>query len=224
MTRNPDSGGRIFLADDHPAVIDGLKLLLAQDRHTICGEATCRAELLERIDASAADIALVDLALYEESGLDLLPELLARGIPALVYTMHEDVVTLRRALDCGASGYVTKREPSAVLLEAVRRVLAGERFISPRVSASAGAPGHAQAQTPGVSGQGGQGGQVIPLSEREEQILDLLRCGVSNAEIAGSLGVSVRTVETYFSRIIIKLSLDGMRALRKAASLRPRLG
>lgn len=203
-------GARIFLADDHPAVLDGLKLLLAQDRHTICGEATCRAEMLERIDASTADIALVDLALCGESGLDLLPELLVRDIPVLVYSMHEDADTLRRALDRGASGYVTKRETSAVLLEAVRRVLGGERYLSPRIAASFGV------EALNNTGQSG------PLSEREQQILDLLASGETNADIAATLGVSGRTVETYCSRILVKLSLDGMKALRKYVIQRAR--
>jgi DNA-binding NarL/FixJ family response regulator len=128
-----------------------------------------------------------------------------RGVPVLVYSMHEDADTLGRALACGASGYVTKRETFAVLLEGVRRVLAGERYISARAAANL----EADPQPPAATGKAG------PLSEREQQILELLAKGESNAEIAAELNVSVRTVETYFSRILNKLSLDGMRALRK---------
>jgi len=205
MTANHTKSARIFLADDHPAIIDGLKLLLSQDRHTICGEATCRAEVLERLESSAAEVALLDLALCGESGLDLIPYMVERGVPVLVYSMHEDAATLERALACGASGYVTKRETFAVLLEGVRRVLAGERYISARAAANL----EADPQPPAATGKAG------PLSEREQQILELLAKGESNAEIAAELNVSIRTVETYFSRILNKLSLDGMRALRK---------
>ena len=205
MTITPAKGARIFLADDHPAVLEGLALLLAQARHCICGEARCRAEVLERIDASKPDIALVDLTLCGESGLDLIPDLLTRGIPVLIYSMHEDAATVKRALDHGVHGYVTKREPSAVLLEAVQRVLCGERYISPRAAASqdAGAQAYDEASLTG------------PLSKREQQTMTLLADGESNTEIAAALNVSVRTVETYYTRICIKLSLDGMKALRK---------
>lgn len=197
MTTTP--GIRIFLVDDHPAVLDGLTLLLAQDRHIICGAAATRAEALERIAPSGADLVLVDLALCGESGLDLLPEISGLGLPVLVYSMHEDQATISRAMEKGAHGYVTKRETSVELLEAVHRIHAGERYVSPRAAASLES----------------QDAQV--LSERESQILSLMAQGETNAEIADALGVSVRTVESYCARIIDKLELNGMKALRKHA-------
>jgi len=203
MTTPP--GARIFLVDDHPAVLDGLAMLLSQDRHVICGVAASRAEALERIGGLEADLALVDLALCGESGLDLLPKLSALGVPVLVYSMHEDGVTVRRAMERGAIGYVTKRETSAVLLEAVHAVRNSVPFLSPRASASAYEAMKAD----------GAENAFDPLSEREQQIVNLMAEGESNAEIAAALGVSLRTVESYFARIIAKLSLDGMKALRK---------
>lgn len=203
MTLTP--GIRIFLVDDHPAVLDGLTLLLAQDRHTICGVAATRAEALERIATSGTDLVLVDLALCGESGLDLLPELSAQGLPVLVYSMHEDQVTVCRALEKGASGYVTKREPSTELLEAVRCIRAGERYVSPRAATSLNAR------------------EAQPLSERELQTLNLMAQGETNAEIAVRLDVSVRTVESYCARVIDKLGLSGMKALRKHALAQARL-
>lgn len=203
MTSPTALGARIFLTDDHPAVLDGLSMLLALEGHTICGVAPSRAEAMERIGGSGADVVLVDLGLCDESGLDLIPDVCGLGLPALVYTMHEDGSTVRRALERGASGYVTKREPSAVLLAAVRGVLQGERFISPRAKASLqGCVETAPARS---------------LSEREQQILALLARGETNAEIAAALQVGVRTVETYYSRMVDKLNLDGMKALRKHA-------
>ncbi|HWR04784.1 MAG TPA: response regulator transcription factor [Humidesulfovibrio sp.] len=203
MSGQDASGARIFLADDHPAVIEGLTLLLAQERHEVCGVAGSRDEALLLLPESRPDLALVDLGLCGESGLDLLPELLALGVPALVYTMHEDAATVQNALSRGAVGYVTKRETSAVLLEAVRKVRGGERYVSPRAAANlAAAGGFLLSQA---------------LSERERQILKLLASGETNSEIAQTLQVSLRTVETYFSRILAKLDLDGMKALRKYA-------
>ena len=202
-TKNP--GARIFLADDHPAVREGLTLLLAQGRHVVCGQAASIGQALDILDDCAPALALVDLSLAEESGLDLIPALAARDIPALVYSMHEDAATVNRALECGAKGFVTKRETSAVLLQAVETLLAGETYISPRATESLNS----------AARKAGRPAQA--LSERELQIMDLLSQGESNAEIAETLHLSIRTVETYFSRIIIKLGLEGMKDLRKYA-------
>lgn len=207
MNTNLESGVRIFLADDHPAVREGLTLRLLQEGFVVCGEAENRAMLLAGIDASRADIALVDLTLCGENGLDLIADLRIRGIPVIVYSMHEDAETVRLALDRGACGYVAKRETSAVLVEGVRLVLAGQRYLSPRVAAAL------EASPPLVPAAG----QAVALSERESQILELLSQGEANTEIASALGVSVRTVESYYARILVKLHLDGMKALRKYA-------
>ena len=205
MSGAAETGARIFLVDDHPAVLEGLSLLLTQLRYEVCGVASSRAEVRERLGPSRADLVLLDLAMCGESGLDILPDLAGCAIPALVYSMHEDAATVRRALECGICGYVTKRETSAVLLEAIRRVLAGERCISPRAMASLEAD------------PSGPAGAAHLLSDREQQILALVAQGESNAEIAETLGVSVRTVETYCSRVTAKLNLEGMKALRKYA-------
>jgi DNA-binding NarL/FixJ family response regulator len=207
MTTNPESDVRIFLADDHPAVREGLTLRLLQEGFVVCGEAENRATLLADIPASRADIALVDLTLCGENGLDLLTELAALGIPSLVYSMHEDAETVRLALARGACGYVAKRETSAVLVDGVRAVLAGQAYLSPRVAAALEA-------CPPPEPAAAQAGA---LSERERQILELLSLGEGNGEIAATLGVSVRTVESYYARILVKLRLDGMKSLRKYA-------
>ena len=210
MTAHPATPGRVFLADDHPAVREGLTLRLLQEGFVVCGEAENRATLLAGIDASRADIALVDLTLCDENGLDLIADLRVRNIPVLVYSMHEDAETVRLALERGASGYVAKRETSAVLVDGVRRTLAGERFLSPRVAAALAAS-PAQAAAAGPAGG---------LSDRERQTLALLAQGEGNVEVAAALGVSVRTVESYCARILVKLDLDGMKALRKYAICR----
>jgi len=205
-------GLRVFLVDDHPAVRQGLALLLGQERHAVCGEAGGRAEFLARIEACGAQVALVDLSLGEESGLPLLEELRSRSIPALIYSMHEDAETIERAFAAGAGGYVTKREVSAVLLDAVAEVAAGRRYVSPRAGQSL-----LSRSTPGGDGrtpetQAGEG-----LSERERQILGLLGNGESTSDIAAVLTISARTVESYCARIMEKLGLDGMKALKKHA-------
>lgn len=198
---------RVLLVDDHPAVRQGVALLLAAGRHMVCGEAQSREEALARLDADDIDLVLLDLSLDDASGLDLLPDLEERDIPALVYSMHEDPETIERAFRLGARGYVTKREDPMTLLAAVGDVLAGRRHVSPRAA-------RILADKALVSDAGGDGGL---LSDRERQILALMGQGDSSAEIASALSISARTVETYCARMVEKLGLPGMKALRKYA-------
>lgn len=210
MTKN--TGARIILVDDHPAVRQGLALLLARDHHQICGEAGSRAEALRLSTFGTADMALLDLSLGEESGLSLLDDFTRQGIPVLVYSMHEDPAIIRQALARGAVGYVCKREASRVLLAAVREVLGGRCYLSPFVAEKMAAGGSLSVpvapKTPPADGA---------LSEREGQIIELLGQGCGNQEIAEKLALSVRTVESYCARAIEKLDLAGMKDLRRYA-------
>jgi len=198
---------RVFLADDHPAVRQGLSLLMAQEGILVCAEAETRQETLARIDAAAPDIAVVDLSLGEESGLDLIRELTGRGIPVLIYSMHEEPEIIEQCFKRGACGYVSKRDEAFALPCAIRDVQAGNRHISPRAAQclASRALQPEQAHT------------APPLSAREMQIMSLLGQGDSNKDIAGELGLSVRTVESYFARIIEKIGVEGMKELRKHA-------
>ncbi|MCJ2163349.1 MULTISPECIES: response regulator transcription factor [unclassified Pseudodesulfovibrio] len=197
----------ILIVDDHPAVREGLGLLLAKGQHTVCAEVSCRDELLTVLDSTSPNVALVDISLGQESGLDCIQDLLSRDISVLIYSMHGNASVVKRALGRGAHGFVTKCESSTVLLEAIQTVLGGEIYLSPRVAASLEAEGN-QIET-----------SVEPpqFSEREREVLILLAKGETNAEIAARFDVSVRTVETYYSRIQIKLGLNGMKVLRKYA-------
>ncbi|SDL37908.1 two component transcriptional regulator, LuxR family [Maridesulfovibrio ferrireducens] len=207
MTKNLSNGARVFLVDDHPAMLDGLTLLLACENYVIIGVATNQQEALQGIDSCEADIALIDLSLCGESGLRIIPLMVERNIPVLVFSMHEDAATQKRAMDCGARGYVSKRETSTVLLDAVRQILGGNEYFSPRVAAN-------QFSREPISNDSMA---FNSFSEQETLILTLLSQGESNSEIAEALGISVRTVETYCTRIAAKLKLDGMKALRKYA-------
>lgn len=206
MTDNVQAGN-IFLIDDHPAVRKGLALLLTQEAHRICGEAGSAAETFQQIGRSGAGIALLDLSLGDESGLDLIQDICAFGIGVLIYSMHEDADTIQKARDAGALGYVSKREPEELLLLAVAELLAGRPYLSPRIaSAMADSRAVTQPMRPEAL-----------LSEREQQLLTMLGQGDGLQDMAAAFGISVRTVETYFCRIITKLELEGMRELRRFA-------
>jgi DNA-binding NarL/FixJ family response regulator len=195
----------ILLVDDHPAVRHGLALLLASEHMDVCAQAGGRAEALARIKEHQPGLAIVDLSLNGENGLTLVTDLHQHNIPVLVYSMHNDAPRVQSAFAAGALGYVTKRELDRVLVQAIREVAGGRRFVSPdaavALAESLKAPEDALAK----------------LSIQEREIYQLLGRGESAAEIAASMQISNRTVESYCSRILVKLNLDGMHELRRHA-------
>ena len=209
MSEDQSRRARVFLIDDHLAMRTGLSLLLTKSGHVICGEAETRAELLGRLKESNADVALVDLTLGDESGLDLIDDLLAQSVAVIIYSMHEDRKTVERAFVAGASGYVTKREVADVLLAALDQVLAGNRYASPRATKSLANRFLAPQDAPETA-----------LSTREEQIIAMIGRAETSEEIAEALHISIHTVKTYYARIIEKLGICGMKELRKFAALR----
>jgi DNA-binding NarL/FixJ family response regulator len=199
---------RIFVVDDHPAVREGLTLLLQQRGIMICGEAENGAQTLDRLEGAQPDVVLVDLSLPRESGVLLIEQLRSRGVPVLVYSMHEDTVHIKRAFAAGAGGYVTKREGAEVLVQAIREVVAGQRYLSERTR-DALIDGGQTFDSAGVRHMG--------LSDREALVLQWIGHGDSGEEIAEKLHISSRTVETYCTRIMEKLGLAGMKELRRYA-------
>ncbi|MHB9134135.1 MAG: response regulator [Armatimonadota bacterium] len=209
---NPDPSAvaqpiQIMLVDDHPAVRDGLALLLALEGITVCASASSSAEALTYTDASGPDLALVDLSLGNEDGLVLVADLRARAVPVLVYSMHEDAIHVEGAFAAGALGYVTKRELHRVLVDAIREVAAGRRFICPNAALAlterlADMQKHANKHE---------------LSDQEWQVYHLLGQGEGTLAIADVMGISPRTVESYYARIQDKFGLAGMRELRRHA-------
>jgi len=138
--------------------------------------------------------------LGDESGIDLIKHLRLRGLLVLVYSMHEGPHMIRNALEAGAGGYVTKREAAHSLAEAIRAVSTGSRYLSPRAAAAC----HEANPLDGLSGQ-------------QRQLYRLLGQGCSNEEIARQLNISVRTLESYYVRVIDKLGVKGVKELRQQA-------
>lgn len=196
----------VLLVDDHPAVREGLGLLLTPEGIEVCGEAAGRGDALAVLAMRRPDLAIVDLSLDGEDGVALIAELTQRGIPVLVYSMHNDPLHVRSALAAGALGYVTKRVLHGVLVQAIRDVAAGRRFVSPVAAA-------ALAETVKES----SGVDVERLSPHEHRVYELLGQGADTFDIAAALHISHRTVESYYSRILVKFNLNGMHELRRHA-------
>lgn len=207
--REQGRGVRVLVIDDHPAVRQGVGQLLAAGGHFMAAEAENGAEARSMLLRGGLDLALLDLTLAEDNAFELLVGLREHGVPVVVYSMHEDSGNIERALLAGALGYVTKRDKPKMLWAAIAEAMAGRRFLSPRAAQSLEEASRPQAVEPAS--------QDPPLSDREREILVLLSRGNTRLEIADALSISGRTVETYYKRLIAKLNLADMKALRKYA-------
>lgn len=200
---------RILLVDDHPAVRQGLKMLLESQNNQVVAEAESYAQTCKILYQQQINLAVLDLSLKDRSGIDLIPALNKQNIRVLVYTMHEDIKTIDRAFDAGAMGYITKREDPIFLSKAIENANSTQPYLSPRID-------HIIQNRESVAYVGEN-----TLSVREKQVYVLLSKGFGNAEIGLQLNISSRTVETYIIRIMEKLQQSNRRQLRKYAVSQP---
>lgn len=191
---------RIFIADDHAIVRQGLKQLAALSDLTLAGEASSGAQLLETLRKVSADLLLLDMTMPGISGVELIERVRAQAplLPILVLSMHNEPQIARRAFAAGAAGYCTKDSDPEVLLTAIRKVASGGRFIDPGLAENMAfdTGKHEQYQPQDV------------LSTREYHILKLLVQGKSVNEIAEELVISNKTVSTHKARLMQKLNLQ----------------
>jgi two-component system response regulator NreC len=192
---------QILIVDDHAVVRSGLRLLLdAQEDLKVVGEAGDLRNAVFEARALKPDVILMDVVMPGASGIEATTAVLKEAPEAkvLVLSMQDDPRYVREAFSAGASGYVLKEGADAELVEAVREVAAGGRYVHPELGArlvSAEADELARAD-------------ADPLSEREREVLRLLALGHTNQEIAKMLYLSVRTVETHRAHIMQKLRLE----------------
>jgi two-component system invasion response regulator UvrY len=191
---------RVLIIDDHDIVREGLKQIVLETGDIVVGgEARTGAEALERVRAEKWDVAILDLNLPDRPGLDVLTQIrtFAPNLPVLILSMHQQVSYAARALKAGALGYVSKDSAREHLVQAIRKLARGERFLTP-----AFAEGLAFDLMDGVAAT-----QHERLSDREFQILSLIAAGKPPRDIAAELNVSVKTVGTHRARILAKMGL-----------------
>ncbi|MFO1037339.1 MAG: response regulator transcription factor [Geminicoccaceae bacterium] len=196
---------RVFLADDHPMILAGIRALLAAESDIeVVGEASDGRTALARATTLQPDIAVLDLSMPGLSGIEVV-RALASASPncrCIILSVHDDRVYVRRILDEGAAGYVVKRSATTELVRAIRSVAAGGLYLDPAVAAQA--VEHAT--------------QGSVLSDRERDVLRLSLTGHSNKSIANLMGIAVRTVEAHKARAITKLGVqDRVDQMRYAA-------
>jgi len=214
VTANPvATKHRIFLVDDHPLVREGLtNLINEQDDLMVCGEAEDSAEAIAGIARTQPDIALIDISLKNESGLELVKNLESQSplVALIVLSMHDEALYAERALRAGARGYVMKRESTKSVLTAIRRVLEGSVYVSERVVNS-------MARKLALSDKKSASSPVERLSDRELEIFRLLGQGRTTSQIAGDLHLSLKTVQAYCARAKEKFGVNSLGELIRAA-------
>jgi two-component system response regulator NreC len=192
---------RVLIVDDHAIVRSGLRLLLEQQEDIECvGEAGDAQEAVREVRRQNPDVVVLDIVMPGTSGIEAAPELLnaCPDTKLLVLSMEDDPSYVREAFAAGALGYVLKEAAESEVVQAVREVATGRRYVHPSLGArlaAAEAQGRAQAE-------------ADPLSDREREVLRLLALGHTNQEIAGILFISVRTAETHRAHIMRKLQLS----------------
>jgi two-component system, NarL family, response regulator NreC len=192
---------RVLIVDDHAVVRSGLKLLLAaEDDIEVVAEAGDAREAVFEVRAQKPDIVLLDVAMPGRSGIDAIPDLIKEHpeTKILILSMQDDAAYVREAFAAGASGYVLKEAADVELVAAVREIADGGRYVHPELGARLIAADAAERARQ----------EQDPLSEREHEILRLLALGHTNQEIAETLYLSVRTVETHRAHIMQKLRIS----------------
>src|SRR3982075_3599704 len=205
--------GRVTVAivDDHPLVREGLAARIAAPPDMgVCGEAAGIECALELIVTQRPSLAIVDIALRNGNGIDLIKRIVAAGVNTrmLVVSAYDESFFAERALRAGALGYINKQELQGQVVEALRTVLRGERYLSSAMAQRL----IAQA----IGSRAAQGGTEA-LTDRELQIFQLVGRGKSTREIANELNVSVHTIDSHREHIRAKLDLhNGTELIQRA--------
>lgn len=205
---------RAFIVDDHPLVREWLaNLLTIEPDIRIVGEAADAATALAAMRLDPPHVAIVDLSLHRGSGLDLIKDLREHlpGVAVIVLSMHEELTDMERAFRAGALGYVTKRESTRLIVDAIRAAREGRVFANPDTLAQLAT--RVAGRTPSLEAE-----EV--LSDRELDVFRRLGSGQSTREISDALGVGLKTIQTYCARIKEKLGLQDWQELSRYAYLR----
>ncbi len=198
---------RVFLVDDHEVVREGLRTLLEADGLQVVGEAATAFEAVGRIAATRPDVAVLDVQLPDGTGIDVCRDVRS-ALPAtacIMLTSFDDDEALFAAIMAGASGYLLKQIRGLQLVDAVRRVAAGQSLLDPKVT---------ERVLERLRSGPKQDPRLASLTDQERRILDLIAEGLTNRQIGSRLGLAEKTVKNYVSSLLAKI---GLRSRTQAA-------
>jgi len=201
--REEDDRPSVMIVDDHPIVRQGLAELLRQEPDLrVCCEAEDAHQALQTLQQYRPDVVVVDISLKDSNGIELIKDIKIRfpRVQVLVLSMHDESLYAERVLRAGARGYVTKDEDPGAVLTAIRRVLAGEIYLSEKMSTK---------MISKLTGArlGSERISVDRLSDRELQVFEFIGQGLGTRQIAERLHLSVKTIESHRENIKRKLDL-----------------
>lgn len=202
---------KVLLADDHGIVRDGLRRIVEESSDMqVIAEAENGKDAINQAREKHPDVVVVDLSMPGMDGLEVVSRLHYEypKLPMIILTMHEEEQYIVRGIEAGAMGYITKKSAPEQLVEAIRKVYSGNRYLTPEVSETL-----ALRVARGINGRS----PVDSLSNREIQVLRRLAQGHTNHEIADAYNISVKTVDTYRFRLLKKLNLRNNAELSRFA-------
>jgi DNA-binding NarL/FixJ family response regulator len=202
--------------DDHPIMRIGYQFLISQEMDMeICGEAGTALEALEKIPESRPDLVIVDISLGGMNGLELIKRLQGQyaDLAVLVVTTHDESLYGERAIMAGTRGYVMKREVDLTVIAAIRSIMRGGFYLSEQLSTKILLQYHRMKEEPEAAEP------IQMLSDRELEIFELMGQGLTTKQIAKSLVISVKTVESHRGRIKEKLAVETTAQLLQHATL-----
>lgn len=194
---------RILIVDDHPMMRQGLSQLICSEPDlAVCGEAGTASQAFAAVGQHKPDLALVDISLPGKNGLELIKDIhvMYPALPMLVVSMHDESLYAERVLRAGGRGYVMKQEGGKILMQAIRQVLAGQIYVSEKMSA----------RILEMFSGGRREGDASPvgrLTDREFEVFQHIGQGKGTREIAGHLHLSVKTVEVHRANMKEKLGI-----------------
>ncbi len=215
MSHQSSQPVRMVIADDHTVLRAGLRAFLSDQTDpaiVVVAEAASAEEAIEAVERLAPDILLLDLAMPGLGGLGATLELRRRGrtTPILILTQHAESVSVQRAFEARANGYILKTARGEDLVSAIRAVLAGGTYVDPTL---AGALMVARAQRASGAAQAPEDEAFDSLTPREREILKLIAEGYSNKEISDALSIAVKTVMAHRANLIEKLDIHNLSKL-----------
>jgi DNA-binding NarL/FixJ family response regulator len=200
MTDKEKATIRVFIADDHAIVREGLKQILAESRDIIVGgEAENGLEAIKLFRKAKCHVMLLDISMPDRSGIEVLKQIKKEQpeMAVLMLSMHREDQYAIRSLKAGAAGYLTKQSAPAELVTAIRQVAAGQKYVSAALAQ----------ELASQLGDDHQAALHETLSDREYQTLTLIASGKTVTAIAQELSLSVKTISEYRARLLVKMKL-----------------